>query len=79
MGPHASLHHVSNPCYLITVPNMNKINPFFFDISQQIHNMYENLALNLLKFGIEAKNIHQRMYMYILCLYLVYALPLYIL
>ena len=25
----------------ITVPSMNKINPFFFDISQQTHKIYE--------------------------------------
>ena len=27
-----------------TLPNMNKINPLFSEISQQIHKMYEKLA-----------------------------------
>ena len=36
--------YISNTWYLITVPNMNKINPFFSEISQQIHKMYEKLA-----------------------------------
>ena len=27
------------------VPNMNKINPFFSEMSQQIHKMYEQVAI----------------------------------
>ena len=29
--------HISNTWYLLTVPNMNTTNPFFSEISQQIH------------------------------------------
>ena len=35
----------NNTWYLITVPNMNKISPFFYEISQQIHKMYEKVAI----------------------------------
>ena len=30
--------------WLITVPNMNKINPFLCEISQQTHIIYENIV-----------------------------------
>ena len=36
--------YISNTWHLITVPNMNKVNPFFSERSQQIHKMYETLA-----------------------------------
>ena len=36
---------VSNTWYLISIPNMNKINVFFFELSQQIHKMYEKVAI----------------------------------
>ena len=38
--------YVSNKWYLImiTVPNMNKINPFFSETLQQIHKAYETVA-----------------------------------
>ena len=36
---------VRNTWYLIIVPNMNKINPFFSVISQQIHKMYVKVAI----------------------------------
>ena len=32
-------------CYLITVPNINKINLFFTPILQQIHNIYEKIII----------------------------------
>ena len=35
---------VSNTCYRITVPNMNKINQFVYEISQQIHKMVEKVV-----------------------------------
>ena len=30
---------------MVPVPNMNKINPFISAILQQMHNMYENVAI----------------------------------
>ena len=36
---------IGNTQYLITVPNMNTINPFFPRISQQIHKMFEKVAI----------------------------------
>ena len=36
--------YISNTWYLITVPNRNKSNPFFSELSQQIQQMYEKLA-----------------------------------
>ena len=36
--------YISNTWYLITVPNMNLMNPFFSEISQQIDKMYDKLA-----------------------------------
>ena len=35
----------SNTLYLITVPNMNKINSCFSEISHQIHKMYEKVTI----------------------------------
>ena len=35
---------INSLVWWMTVPNMNKINPFFYEISQQIHKMYEKLA-----------------------------------
>ena len=52
------LFYISNTWYLITVPNMNKINPFFFEVSQQIHKLSENWP-QLLKFGKEPNAILQ--------------------
>ena len=36
---------ISNTWYLITAPNINEINIFFSEISQQIHKMYEKLTI----------------------------------
>ena len=36
---------MSNTLYLLTVPNVNKINPFFSQLLQQIHKMYEKIAI----------------------------------
>ena len=36
--------YIRNTWYLITVPHMNKINPFFAKISQQIHKMCQMWA-----------------------------------
>ena len=36
---------ISNTWYLISVPNMNEINAFFFAISQQTSKMYEKVAI----------------------------------
>ena len=44
MKPNAILH-VSATRYPIIVPNIYKINPFFSDISQQIHKIYEKVAI----------------------------------
>ena len=47
MEQNAILHHftcISNTWYLITVPDINKINPFVSWISQQAH-MYEKVAI----------------------------------
>ena len=45
MKPNANFH-ASATRYLITIPNMNKITPFFSDISQQTHKVYEKVAIN---------------------------------
>ena len=36
---------ISNTWYLITVPNVNQIIPFFSEIAQQIHKVYEKVAI----------------------------------
>ena len=36
---------ITNTWYLITIRNMNKINPFFSAISQQMHKMYNKVAI----------------------------------
>ena len=36
---------ISITWYLITLPDMNKMNPFFSEIAQQIHKMYEKVAI----------------------------------
>ena len=49
---------ISKIWYLITGPNMNKINPFFFEMSQQTHKMYEKMAIIILKFGTGQMLLH---------------------
>ena len=49
---------VSCTLWLIIVPNMHKINPFFSEISQQTHKIYEKYChIKLPKFGMESNAI----------------------
>ena len=47
---------ISNTWHLITVPNMNKINPFFWERSQQTLKIYEKIAI-ITQFSTEPNSI----------------------